>query len=161
MSKSSSKLVNNHQDFFYFSKYLYLLLDVFDHNNKDISWTRTILVIVNQQSKQTLVAAGVFLLVVLLLAIATIIVSGILGKVQVINCWMFPWVMCLHLFGVWGLSNFKLCEKLLRIFGLLLNDGLWVKAICWDCTSVCFTTMIAEILLSLYRHKSYCSMLLL
>ena len=40
----------------------------------------TILVIVNQQSKQTLVAAGVFLLVVLLLAIATIIVSGILGN---------------------------------------------------------------------------------
>ena len=42
----------------------------------------TILVIVNQQSKQTLVAAGVFLLVVLLLAIATIIVSGILGNLQ-------------------------------------------------------------------------------
>ena len=24
----------------------------------------------------------------------------------------------------------------LRILGLMLNDGLWVKAICWDCTSV-------------------------
>ena len=48
----------------------------------DVYWTRTILVIVNQQSKQTLVAGGVFLLVVLLLAIATIIVSGILGNLQ-------------------------------------------------------------------------------
>ena len=60
--------------------HIYLLLDVFDHNNKDVYWNRTILVIVNQQSKQTLVAGGVFLLVVLLLAIATIIVSGILGN---------------------------------------------------------------------------------
>ena len=25
-----------------------------------------------------------------------------------------------------------------RILGLLLNDGLWMKAICWDCTSVYF-----------------------
>ena len=29
-------------------------------------------------------------------------------------------------------------ESLLRILGLFLNDGLWVKAICWDCTSVYF-----------------------
>ena len=29
-------------------------------------------------------------------------------------------------------------ESLLRILGLFLNDGLWVKAICWDCTSVSF-----------------------
>ena len=32
------------------------------------------------QSKQTLVAGGVFLLVVLLLLIATILISGLLGK---------------------------------------------------------------------------------
>ena len=29
-------------------------------------------------------------------------------------------------------------RKFVRIIGLLLNDGLCVKAICWDCTSVYF-----------------------
>ena len=32
------------------------------------------------------------------------------------------------------------------ILGLLLNDGLWVKAICWDCTSVYFNLQSCKLL---------------
>ena len=53
-------------------------------------------------------------------------------------CLFLSLTLCLYLSLTLCLSlTFCLCVKikyLLRILGFLLNDGLWVKAICWDCT---------------------------
>ena len=40
-------------------------------------------------------------------------------------------------------------KLLLRILGLLLNDGLRVKAICWDCTSVYFNLQWSHLICSM------------
>ena len=52
------------------------------------------------------------------------------GTFTVLQC-----ISTSHIIGVITIAKIKL---LLRILGLLLNDELWVKAICWDCTSLYF-----------------------
>ena len=84
------------------------------------------------QSKQTLVAGGVFLLVVLLLLIATILISGLLGK------------FCLSTSIISGLLDRFLGIIILTIFTFIIIS-FWSDSLCQQSPSARVTYLISMI----------------